>query len=219
MSTSTQMEPFTEALKVRRETAQSACNNVEPHKWYPPLKVIGLVRELMDEIDLDPASCEQAQSVINARDYFAVGFGLSQPWRGRVFLHPPPQFPTVQHHTEKLIGEYEAGRTTEAVVLVNNCTDAAWFQALARRFPLMFTRGRIAMWRPGCNRASTPRQGQALFYLSRHRRRPVETFDDDGIAYAPNIFTLRENHARFVNVFAQIANAPNLSMTPVREMK
>lgn len=38
-------------------------------EWYTPLSYIKLVKEVLGEIDLDPASCKISQSYIKANDF------------------------------------------------------------------------------------------------------------------------------------------------------
>lgn len=135
------------------------------NEWYTPVEYIEMARTLMGGIDTDPASCEWAQERVKAATYYTKDDdGLEQKWQGRVWLNPPYSWPEVEKFTRELCRQYDEGAVTEAVLLVNNCTDAAWFQALLRRFPVCFTAGRIKFERPGLEVFAT-RQGQAFFYL------------------------------------------------------
>ena len=60
------------------------------NEHYTPAHVVDLARDVLGTIDLDPASCEQANQTIRAAHYIdEQGNGLIQEWRGRVFLNPP----------------------------------------------------------------------------------------------------------------------------------
>jgi hypothetical protein len=63
----------------------------ETNEWYTPPWVIELVREVLGEIWLDPASNDHAQQWIKARRYYTVeDDGLSLPWASEtLFLNPP----------------------------------------------------------------------------------------------------------------------------------
>ncbi|MBD3174681.1 MAG: hypothetical protein GF320_05850, partial [Armatimonadia bacterium] len=64
-----------------RKTPHSS-NNVE---HYTPAEVARAARQTMGGIDLDPASCAEANQVIKAsRFYTAEDDGLSLPWEGAV---------------------------------------------------------------------------------------------------------------------------------------
>lgn len=135
------------------------------NEWYTPVEYIEMARTLMGGIDTDPASCEWAQERVKAATYYTKDDdGLEQEWHGRVWLNPPYSWPEVEKFTRELCRQYDEGAVTEAVLVVNNSTDAAWFQALLRRFPVCFTAGRIKFERPGLEVFAT-RQGQAFFYL------------------------------------------------------
>lgn len=154
-------------------------------EWYTPSDYIEAARKLMGAIDCDPASCELAQRVVKAKTFYTVQTdGLKQDWTGRVWLNPPYSQPKISQFTERLIEQYEAAITTEAVLLVNNCTDAGWFIALARRYPMMFSIGRAQFWQADQKTFAT-RQGQAVFYLGTRIDRFLECFNE--LAYAPNV--------------------------------
>jgi len=84
----------------------------------------------MGEIDLDPASDDVAQQWIQAMNYYTPSQdGLSHPWLGRVWLHPPVHGKTAKW-INKLIAEYDSGRVLEAVLLVTPSAGSKWFQKL-----------------------------------------------------------------------------------------
>jgi len=135
------------------------------NEWYTPIEYLEIARQLMGGIDVDPASCDWAQARVQATTYYTKDTdGLSRDWPGRVWLNPPYSFPEIEQFTSRLQQQYEQGITTEAVLLVNNCTDSDWFQQLLQRYPVCFTNGRIKFERPGIDKFAT-RQGQAFFYL------------------------------------------------------
>lgn len=152
-------------------------------EWYTPEGIIDAARALMGEIDLDPATCHAAQQVIQAVDWYTKDDdGLTQGWFGRVWCNPPYSYPLIEKFTQKALAEYDAGHITEGLMLVNNCTDAAWFVAMAERFPLMFTKGRSKFWQED-QRTFATRQGQAIFYLGLNVERFHTCFA--ALAYAP----------------------------------
>jgi hypothetical protein len=94
-------------------------------------RLIKLVREVMGGIDLDPATHPEAQERVRADRYFTkADDALNQPWHGRVFLNPPFARGLVETFGFKLLAELVGGRVSEAIVLVNASTDAAWFRYL-----------------------------------------------------------------------------------------
>jgi phage N-6-adenine-methyltransferase len=163
------------------DTPISETLGYDSDEWYTPAEYIEAARAAMGDIDLDPATCAAAQEVIRAGAFFTKeDDGLVQPWRGRVWLNPPYSASLVQGFVDKLCAEYDGNRTTEAVVLVNNATDTAWFHSLLERFPACVLRRRVPFWRPGFNGGGA-RQGQVIFYLGPNTDRFRVVFSRFGV--------------------------------------
>jgi hypothetical protein len=115
------------AEKVNHQLIHQSITN----EHYTPSIYVEAAREVMNGIDLDPASCAEANEVVRAKHFFSQSQdGLSQEWHGSVWLNPP-YGGNAGDFVAKLKVELAAGRVTEAVVLVNsNCTDTKWFQPL-----------------------------------------------------------------------------------------
>lgn len=149
-------------------------------EWYTPATYIEAARSVLGGIDLDPASNDEAQSVVQADRYYSTADnGLTQPWHGRVWLNPPYSMPLIQQFTSRLITAYQDREIDSAIILTNNCTDAAWFHSLMEAYPVCFTRGRVSFWRPDRTVFAT-RQGQAFFYLGPTPDRFYEVFRQIG---------------------------------------
>jgi ParB family chromosome partitioning protein len=153
---------------------------------YTPSIYIAAVRAAMGEIDLDPATCEQAQKVVKALRYYTVDEdGLSKPWEGRVWLNPPYHRKLQPLFIDKLIAELKSGRTTEAIVLTNNCTDTDWFHtALSTADAVCFAHGRIPFYTPDGTDVA-PTQGQAFFYYGPNVEKFQICFADIGPGVKP----------------------------------
>lgn len=136
-------------------------------EWFTPAEYIEAARDVMGEIDLDPASCEAAQEIVGALKFYTKEDDSLRPdieWHGRIWLNPPYSTTPIKRFVAKLIAQYEAGNVTEAIILTNNSSDTGWFHDLLSRYPACFTRGRVQFWRPDSD-AFGARQGQTLFYL------------------------------------------------------
>jgi hypothetical protein len=164
-----------------KQTVKSVLSS-ESNEWYTPAKYVEAAREVMGGIDLDPASSKLANTVVKAKKYFTEkDDGLSQKWFGRVLNNPPygdlgPKF------VAKLIDEYENGEVSEAVLLVNPRTDAAWFQNLFD-YTLCFTDHRIKFWKDGGS-SDSPTQGSVFVYLGMNKDKFSEVFGQFGAVVA-----------------------------------
>jgi len=159
------------------------------NEWYTPEEHIERARRVLGRIDLDPASSEIAQSRVRADNFFAeADDGLAQEWHGRVWLNPPYSQPQIQQFIEKLVAEYESGRTTEAILLVNNSTDTAWFHEAADSCASMcFTRGRIRFVTPTGEQAGSPAMGQAFLYFGSEPKKFAREFGEIGFIWLPYV--------------------------------
>jgi phage N-6-adenine-methyltransferase len=186
----------------RREVTQAGLLNVAKgchvtansgeNEWYTPPDIIEAARDVMGGIDLDPASCELAQSNVKAKRFYTVDDdGLSKEWTGRVWLNPP--------YSKDLIGPFalkvvnESARLQHAVVLVNNATDTAWFHDLASvASAVCFLRGRVRFLDRTGKPANTPVQGQAVIYVGANVEGFRRRFSSFGLVVVPVTQVLQE---------------------------
>lgn len=157
-------------------------NNSGEYEWYTPKEVVDLAREVMCGIDLDPASCETANKIVQASEFYdQEQNGLEQEWSGAVWLNPPYAAGLVGDFVEKLLTDVDGGAVEQACVLVNNATETRWFQALADKCnAICFPRKRIKFWNPG-RELATGLQGQAVLYFG-YRTTPFrDLFSGQGV--------------------------------------
>jgi DNA N-6-adenine-methyltransferase (Dam) len=159
------------------------------NEWYTPSKYIEAAREVMGSIDLDPASCELANKTVKATKYYTKEEdGLSKEWHGRVWLNPPygkinPIPGSTKSYqrifVEKLLREYTAGRTSQAVLLLlgNSCF-AHYFYPLWE-YPLCFHDGFISFYRPDGS-TSDFGFGTIFVYLGPNETKFTEAFSQFG---------------------------------------
>jgi phage N-6-adenine-methyltransferase len=142
--------------------ARNSGNN----EWYTPEPFIIAARAVMGGIDCDPATSEEANTTVGASTiYTAETDGLSHNWRGRVWLNPPYAAPLISQFCEKLSLEFQSGRVTEGIVLVNNATETGWFATLIDcASAIVFPQTRVRFWQPS-GEIGAPLQGQAILYF------------------------------------------------------
>jgi len=157
-------------------TNNSGCN-----EWYTPEKYLNLAREVLGEIDLDPASCEFANNIVKALRYYSVDDdGLTKPWHGRVWMNPPYSSDLVTKFAEKFVNEYNGGNVVEAIVLVNNATETAWFGSMVSvATAVCFPRGRIR-YQSQTRESLAPLQGQAFLYFGNSADKFLRVFSEIG---------------------------------------
>ena len=191
-ATATAPEPVLAQESRETTSAREALHSSQSVEWYTPSEYLQAVRQVLGGIDLDPASCELANRAVRAERYYDITTdGLSRSWPGRVFLNPPYGKTEDGQSNQalwsgRLIEQYAAGITSEAILLVNAATGDLWFQSLWQGLPasspICFTR-RIKFYTPE-GQPSQPTHGNAFIYLGRRPERFIRAFSAFGIIAA-----------------------------------
>ena len=128
---------------------------------YTPATIIEAARAVMGGIDLDPASCAQAQGTVQAARYFTVeDDGSAQEWSGKVWMNLPYAHCLVEKFVNKLLA---SSAVTQAVVLTNNATETQWGAALLQASAAVcFPTERVRFDRSDGPSTGVPLQGQML---------------------------------------------------------
>lgn len=170
-------------LGIKAHVGQNAGDN----DWYTPSEYIDAAREVMETIDLDPASTAAANKTVKAeRFYSQVDNGLEQDWEGRVWMNPPYAQPLIAQFCDKLVQSIESGDVPESCVLVNNATETEWFQKLLSiATSVCLPCSRVKFWKPNGD-VATPLQGQAVFYFGEYADHFESVFSQFGAIVRPN---------------------------------
>lgn len=164
-----------EAKQKRNNIALFTSNTDE---WNTPQEILRRVLAVMGEIDLDPCSnSEESPNVPAALHYTEDMDGLAREWNGRVYMNPP-YGDVIGDWAKKLVGEYRAGRVTQALALVPARTDTQWFREF-REFPRCFIIGRLKFGNAE-NGATFP---SVVINLGCDRQKFMDTFGAIGDVY------------------------------------
>lgn len=130
------------------DRARQAFTSNESCEWWTPAQYVEAARAVMGAIDLDPASCAKANETVGATRFFTrEQDGLSQTWRGKIWLNCPrsKHDPGGRSHAAwiaHLFAQYGAEFLDQAVTIVNVATGDPWFQPLWEH-PMCFADHRI----------------------------------------------------------------------------
>jgi hypothetical protein len=169
------------------------------NEWYTPRKYVEAARKVMGGIDLDPASCWEANQTVKAtRFYTEQENGLAQEWYGNVWLNPPygktipktikgrfkgggdTKDKSLQRmFVDKAIAEYRAGHILQAIVLVTANTTVAWFQPLWN-FPICTPYPKIRFFVLGSKEKQAQVFGNCFVYLGSNEQKFIEVFSQFG---------------------------------------
>jgi len=182
MSIKTPADAYAFATAIKTQQNKPHVSNASGNnEWYTPEKYVSVARDVLGEIDIDPASCELANRTVKAKTYFDIeSDGLSKPWCGKVWMNPPYSSDLIQQFAYKIVDEYRKGNTEEAIVLVNNATETQWFShMMLGASAVAFPKGRIQFESPN-GKLNSPLQGQAFIYFGKRPGRFSERFKDIG---------------------------------------
>lgn len=155
------------AMLERGSTDERGASGTGENEWFTPARYIALARQVMGGIDLDPATHELAQQIIQATEYCTKDTdGLQGEWRGRIWLNPPYATELIPLFIDKLLEQRLAGNITAAILLTHAYTDVRWFQQMATiADAFCFTRGRIKFYDPTKDKIAACTQGQVFSYF------------------------------------------------------
>lgn len=181
-------EPEFEAMLAAKQAMRATTYSHESLEYYTPAEFVEAAREVMGGIDLDPASCEEAQKVVRASRYYSDG-GLALTWSGRVFLNPPYSKTDGKSNqglwSAKLADAYSSGEVAEGVLLVKAALGYVWFEHLFLHYPCAFVRERLSFTLSDGSSEGQSKQGTAFFYFGSNTRRFYTVFSQYGRVIPP----------------------------------
>lgn len=100
-------------------------------EFWTPQPIIEAARKTMGWIDLDPASCFEANQRVKAESFFTeADDGLSKLWHGNVWMNHPFSREYNAKWINKLVGAYKVGNVAQACCITFASTSEAWFRPL-----------------------------------------------------------------------------------------
>lgn len=160
--------------------ADLATNVVMEGDFYTHVSITAAARQAMGGIDLDPASCAEANRGVQATRFFgAKENGLVHDWWGRVWINPP--FGSWREEwTPKLIHEWESERVEQICALASTRTiTAQGFHPIVRKADALWIGyGRLRFWGP---KAGEPDEGHVVFYFGARGEEFRDAFEASGL--------------------------------------
>lgn len=140
-------------------------------EWYTPPWLCVAAEKLLGGIDLDPFSCELANSIVQAGKFYALPQdGLALPWAGRVFVNPPGGAARLtQKAWKKLYASHAAGEVTAGVFLSFTLNALQTTQGHSPggvlAFPTWVSAKRVSYWSDDLEAEEKPVSACALTWL------------------------------------------------------
>ncbi|MDE0314658.1 MAG: DNA N-6-adenine-methyltransferase [Candidatus Poribacteria bacterium] len=169
-----------QALKDKKQNKYLGSTTGE-YEWYTPKEYIDAVQAVLGEIDLDPASSEKANEIVQAEKiYTKQDNGLNKKWAGKVFMNPPFKSELINQFVPKLINHYLSNDISEAILLTDTCSETAWFQqALETSTAHCHPKSRLKFYDPEGKTQSAQRP-QTFFYFGNNPTKFCEIFSSKG---------------------------------------
>ena len=163
--------------RVLKHHGKNKPNTVE---WYTPVEFIGMAREVLGNIDLDPASNKLAQGWIQSNHYYTEKEdGLSQPWEGRIWCNPP-YGNAPKKFLNKGLSEFKTANMTAGIFLLNR-SGAEWYSDIKPEFTAICeVRKRIAFIDSKGVKQTSPRYNNDFLYLGNDSAKFDEIFSTIG---------------------------------------
>ncbi len=158
------------------------------NEWYTPARYVEAAREVMGSIDLDPASCKEANMVVRASKFYTEREnGLAHDWYGNVWLNPP--YGRTDHYGSnigafaiKLIEEYKQSKVNQAILLSTAKVSTSWF-SLFWEYPICFVDHIVGFYIPSKGKelkAHSHIHDTIFVYLGANEQRFIDIFSQFG---------------------------------------
>ena len=163
----------------KKEPVMPAYEGEEEDERLTPQKYITSARKVIGKWITDPAASrfkDISKSSLSF-NYYKHDNGLSKAWgMSTIWLFPP------YYDTDRFVKKLLAGKTSEAIVLVNNETESKWFKDLWNRAnAVVFHTGKIQFEIPDGQSYTGPDCGQVFFYIGNDPDKFIDEFSKYGV--------------------------------------
>lgn len=142
-----------------------------------PGMILDAAREVMNGIELDPASAAWANGRICADHYYTVDDdGLSHRWLAQTVWLNHPFGKDNRKWIEKLIGDFKIGYFEQACCITYACTSEAWFKPL-QAYPQCYLSPRTNYYLPDGTLTKGAPKGSVVTYLGPNVGKFYRTFE------------------------------------------
>lgn len=162
-------------------------------EFYTPEYVLNLVRKVIGNIELDPASCEFAnKNIVKANRYFsAIDDGLNQDWiADTLFMNHPFSRHGNSKWIGKLVSEYETGNVKEACCITYASTSEKWFRKLHNYSQCYFYK-RVNYLDENGNEKKGVTKGSVVTYFGKNVNKFAKVFNEIGSVKIPVNLSLK----------------------------
>lgn len=160
-------------------------------EWFTPPEIIEAARTVMCKIDLDPASCSEANKIVKAdRFYTKEEDGLALPWFGNVWLNHPFSKANNPKWITKLLYEYSISVATgkrnmyQACCICFAATSEKWFRPLLY-LPQCFLYRRTNYLNEAGEKVKGVTKGSVVTYIGPNVDRFADIFTTMGVVKVP----------------------------------
>jgi DNA N-6-adenine-methyltransferase (Dam)/T5orf172 domain len=149
--------------------------------FYTDPRIMEAARMTMGGIDLDPASCAEANRCVGATEFFGIKEnGLLRNWAGRVWLNPPFG-KWGDGWATKAVYEWRRGQIEQMCLLASTraITAQGFLPIKVAADALWIGHGRIPFWGPKAS--SSPDEGHVVFYFGASLATFIDAFERSGL--------------------------------------
>jgi len=149
------------------------------NEWWTPEEFITSVHNVLGNIDLDPASCDEANKTIQADTIYTKEInGLEKPWYGKIFMNPP--YSMNKPFAQKMGECWDHNEVDEAIILLGaHAIETKWFSWYWDH-TLCFTGHRIKFDTPNGKSIAGNIAGSVFIYLGNDPLRFAKEFEQHG---------------------------------------